>query len=88
MSLPLIVRGRVQGVSYRAWTQNVARRLGLRGWVRNLPDRSVEITAEGERAALEALLAACREGPPSARVSSIDETWGEDGGFVEFEIRR
>jgi len=77
-SLRVVVRGRVQGVGYRDFVYMRARFLGLRGYVRNLPDmRSVEIIAEGERAALEQLLEHLREGPRGARVDGLDVTWGE-----------
>ena len=62
-----LVTGRVQGVSFRQYTVDEARGLGVRGWVRNLPDGRVEAEVEGERAAVEALLRACRRGPPAAR---------------------
>ena len=67
-----IVRGRVQGVNYRAWTQDAAARLGLTGWVRNLPDGTVELEATGPEAAIDSLLAACREGPPAARPTAVE----------------
>jgi acylphosphatase len=67
----LIVSGRVQGVGYRAWTVRQARALGLRGWVRNRRDDSVEILAEGEDAALAELAERCRQGPNAARVDNI-----------------
>ena len=70
-----VVDGRVQGVDYRASTQEQARALGLRGWVRNLPDGRVELRAQGTRGRVEALLAWCRKGPPSARVASVDVDW-------------
>lgn len=69
--LHIWVSGRVQGVFYRARTVEVARSLGLTGWVRNLPDGRVEIVAEGEASALERLLEWCREGPPAARVENV-----------------
>ena len=70
-----VVRGRVQGVGYRASTQHEGARLGLAGWVRNLPDGSVELEAEGPRAALEALLAWCAVGPLGARVVGVEPRW-------------
>lgn len=70
-----VVDGRVQGVYYRASTQEQARALGLRGWVRNLPDGRVELRAQGTRDRVEALIAWCRKGPPSARVTSVDVDW-------------
>ncbi|BCX87677.1 acylphosphatase [Methylomarinovum tepidoasis] len=71
------VSGRVQGVFYRAHTVEAARRLGLTGWVRNLPDGRVEIVAEGEEKALQALLDWCRQGPPLARVTEV--VWRDEG---------
>lgn len=70
-----VVDGRVQGVYYRASTQEQARALGLRGWVRNLPDGRVELRAQGTRERVEALLAWCRQGPPASRVASVDFEW-------------
>ena len=67
----LIVTGRVQGVFYRAWTEQVARGLGLRGWVRNRSDGSVEICVRGELAAIDRLVEACRAGPPAAQVDDV-----------------
>lgn len=67
-----LVTGRVQGVSFRAGTQHEARRLGLSGWVRNLPDGRVEFEAEGPTADIEALLQWARSGPPAARVDELD----------------
>ena len=70
-----IVRGRVQGVGFRASTVFEARSLGLRGWVKNLPDGNVEVLAMGDDAAVEALIAWLRQGPRGARVTgvSLDE---------------
>lgn len=85
-----IVRGRVQGVYFRAFVQRHAVRLGLRGYARNLRDRaSVEVHAEGERPQLERLLEALRQGPPGARVDTVSVTWpkptGECKGFEVVE---
>lgn len=66
-----IVEGRVQGVFYRDSCCREARRLGVRGWVRNRADRSVEVVAEGARDRVDQLLDWCRQGPPSAIVSKI-----------------
>jgi acylphosphatase len=83
--LHAIVHGRVQGVSFRHYTSMRAGELGLDGWVRNRADGTVEVVAEGARAALQTLLAFLHEGPPGARVSSVDATWsaplGEGSGF-------
>lgn len=66
------VRGRVQGVGYRAFVVDEAARCGLEGWVRNRRDGSVEAVLAGSAAAVEAALAACRRGPGPARVDSLD----------------
>jgi len=74
------VCGRVQGVYYRAFTRQHAVRLGINGYVRNLRDGSVEVYAEGDRKQLEALLRVLKEGPPAARVDSVDTTWQDYTG--------
>jgi acylphosphatase len=70
-----IVSGRVQGVGYRASAAHEARRLGLDGWVRNRPDGTVEVDAQGDRTALEAFLVYLRQGPAGARVKLVDVDW-------------
>ncbi|MCA9658111.1 MAG: acylphosphatase [Myxococcales bacterium] len=84
------VAGRVQGVYYRASAREVARRLGLVGWVRNLPTGEVELCAEGTRAALEELLQWCADGPPAAVVRGVAPRWEaiDDLEFAAFEVRR
>ena len=67
----LLVSGRVQGVFFRAWTEQRARALGVSGWVRNLDDGLVEVHAEGAPEQLDALERACRDGPPDARVDAV-----------------
>jgi acylphosphatase len=69
----VIVRGRVQGVAYRAWTEDEARARGIEGWVRNRRDGTVEAVFAGEEGAVEAMIEACREGPMLARVDAVDE---------------
>jgi acylphosphatase len=76
----LLIAGRVQGVAYRQSTVDEARRLGLAGWVRNLPDGRVEAVAEGDRAQVEALVAWCRRGPRLARVDAVAVIWEEPRG--------
>ncbi len=84
----LIVRGRVQGVYFRASTRDRARQLGLNGWVRNCPDGSVEILAEGDKAHLERLVVWCHDGPPGAVVTDLDVEWQEaHGEFAGFVVR-
>lgn len=83
-----IVRGRVQGVAFRAYTVREARRLGLAGWVRNRPDGSVELVAEGEQLDLETLEAWCHHGPPHASVSDVETRWLEPAGDLgPFSVR-
>jgi acylphosphatase len=86
--LEVVVTGRVQGVNFRYYTQREAERLGLRGYVLNRPEGSVEVVAEGERAALEVLLAWLQHGPPAARVAQLTPQWSQPaGGFARFEVR-
>ena len=83
------VSGRVQGVWFRQSTCDRGRQLGVSGWVRNLPDGRVEVTAEGTKARLMDLVAFCREGPPTARVDDVDVRWSEAQGVSgAFEIWR
>ena len=67
------IKGRVQGVWYRGWTVDQARRLGLSGWVRNRRDGSVEAVFHGPEAAVRAMIELCRQGPPAASVDEIIE---------------
>jgi len=83
------VRGRVQGVGFRFFVLEQAHTLGVSGWVRNLPDRRVEVVAEGERALLERLLSDLRRGPRGAHVDDVDAQWMEaTGEFEAFRIAR
>lgn len=86
-ALRLEIEGRVQGVGYRWWTVGVARRLELRGWVRNRADGSVEVLAIGAAGALEGLAAACWQGPSAARVTSVRQSAAEDDGSDGFDER-
>ncbi len=83
----LLVSGLVQGVAFRAYTVDEARRLGVAGWVRNLADGRVEVEAEGDRAALDGLVRFCRRGPPAAQVDDVEATWkafaGDLGPFAQ-----
>lgn len=86
MSRRIRVTGRVQGVWYRGWTVAQARALGLTGWVRNRRDGSVEILAEGPKAAITELVRRCREGPPAARVDLVESEESDEtapAGFAE-----
>lgn len=82
-----LVTGRVQGVGYRAFVEREALHLGLRGWVRNRRDGSVEAVLQGSPEAVEHMLALCRKGPPASRVDGV-ETVGEGvGALFGFEVR-
>ena len=84
----LIISGFVQGVFYRASTRDTAMRLGLKGWVRNLPDGSVEAVFEGPVEKLKKAVEWCHQGPPGARVAKIDEKWDDyTGEFDGFDVR-
>lgn len=84
----LFISGRVQGVYYRGFTEEVALSLGLNGWVRNLPDRRVEAVFEGERSTIEEAIVKCKQGPPAAHVTDLDVDWEEPlKGLRGFEIR-
>ncbi len=84
----VLVSGMVQGVFFRYHTRELAQRLGLRGWVRNMPDDRVEAVFEGEKEAVERMLEFCRRGPSGARVSDIETKWEQPGGeFSSFEVR-
>jgi acylphosphatase len=85
--LVIVVTGRVQGVAFRWYTHQRARQLGLVGTVRNLPDGSVRIVAEGNREALECLLAWASLGPDRAQVTGTEVHWSEaDGNYTDFLI--
>ncbi|WP_374472006.1 acylphosphatase [Phenylobacterium sp.] len=81
------IEGRVQGVGYRWWAVQTARRLGLDGWVRNRRDGSVELLAIGPRPEIDALAAACAEGPAAARVQRVARAPGTDDGAKGFHER-
>ncbi len=84
----LLIKGRVQGVYYRAFARDIAIQLGLRGWVRNLSDGSVEALLEGDRDEIERAIKHCHSGPPGARVDDIDVTWEDYQGDQQgFQIR-
>ena len=86
-SARLRITGRVQGVGYRAWAMQVATRLGLRGWVRNRTDGSVEALVIGEDDAVARMIEACREGPFGARVSDVAISDAEDDGSAGFRAK-
>jgi acylphosphatase len=81
----LVIEGRVQGVGYRWWTVETARRLGLNGWVRNRTDGSVEVLAIGEPDDIARLTVAAHSGPSGARVLSVTAEPAADDGSPGFE---
>lgn len=84
----LLIAGRVQGVGYRYFTQVVATQLGLRGYVRNRRDGTVEVMVEGPRRVIDRFMEELRRGPYLAVVKNVEVTWGETTGtFSGFTIR-
>ena len=85
----IVVRGRVQGVFFRASAQQEALQLGLTGEVSNLPDGSVEAIVEGAREAVDDFITWCKRGPPSARVEHVEVKLSEPRGeFRTFTVTR
>jgi acylphosphatase len=86
--LHVIVEGYVQGVGFRAFVINQARKVGVNGWVRNRWDTSVEVCAEGERGVLERFLEMLRRGPAAAQVRTVQVEWqAASGEFADFRMR-
>lgn len=83
----LKIFGRVQGVGYRAWTENTATQMGLSGWVRNRTDGSVEAVITGNDKEVEKFIKACYDGPESAKVETISVLEGLDELLKTFEVR-
>lgn len=84
----LKIYGVVQGVNFRSDAQKQARSLGLSGWVRNLPDGTVEVVAQGKKDDLEKLVAWAQTGPDSAEVKKVDVSFREPSGqYSGFEVR-
>jgi acylphosphatase len=81
-----LVAGRVQGVYFRASTQREARRLGLTGWVRNLPDGRVEVMASGPPDATAALERWLNRGPPAAHVTEVITNSATDENWTDFVV--
>jgi acylphosphatase len=88
LRLHAAVHGRVQGVSFRYFVLDSARRLDLSGWVRNRYDGTVEVMAEGERDKLETLTQDLKKGSNASRVTHVDHQWSDaTGEFLSFKIR-
>jgi acylphosphatase len=83
--LQVTIRGRVQGVGYRAWVEDQALACGLEGWVRNRRDGSVEALFAGPANKVAEMVALCRHGPPSARVDHVID---EPAGDTQLNLRR
>lgn len=84
----LLIFGRVQGVAFRCYTQEIAQSLEIKGWVRNCWDGKVEIVMEGDEEKVEQLINWCYRGPRSAIVEKIDIEWEKyKGEFSSFSIR-
>lgn len=84
----ILVGGRVQGVFFRSEVRHEARKRGVKGWVRNLPDGRVEAVFEGEEEAVKALVDFCKTGPAGARVTSVNLKWQPFlGDYKDFTIR-
>lgn len=82
------VHGLVQGVWFRQSTKDAADRLGVSGWVRNLPDGTVEAVFEGEKKKVEEIVGWCHRGPSGAQVTKVDVAWRNyQGEFHHFDIR-
>jgi acylphosphatase len=84
----IFISGRVQGVFYRNWTKNNATKLGLTGWVRNLPGGRVEAVFEGEKEKVEEMIKRCKKGPKIADVQKVEIRWGKySGDLGDFRVR-
>ncbi len=81
----VMIRGRVQGVGYRAWAEVTALELGVEGWVRNCRDGSVEAVLAGSEEVVLTMIELCRNGPPGAHVAAIDQ---REAGAAELALRR
>jgi len=88
VSLRAVVYGLVQGIFFRAFVSRRARELELTGYVRNLPERMLEVQAEGERDKLEKLIVSLQAGPPGARVEKVITVWSKyTGDYTGFSVR-
>ena len=85
--MKLRISGKVQGVFFRAGALEEAKELGVTGWIKNNPDGTVELHAEGPEAALEQFIEWCHDGPRGAQVKAIEATPESEQGFLSFDIR-
>ena len=84
----LVIKGKVQGVYYRASAKEKANELGIKGWIKNAPGGQVEVMAAGNKEELEKFIGWCRRGPKHAEVSDIIVTTREEQDFSDFTIKR
>ena len=85
-TMHLIVKGRVQGVNFRYYTARKANLLGIKGFVKNLPNGDVEVKAQGSEEMLKELLIFCRKGPESAEVEEVIVQWVEEPELEGFGV--
>jgi len=84
--LDILIKGKIQGVFFRASTKAVADQLGVKGTIKNEPDGNVSIRAEGDQIALDLFLDWCHEGPQDAKVISVESNEGELKNYRNFEV--
>lgn len=87
IAIRVVIEGRVQGVGYRAWVNREAQARGLKGWVRNRADGSVEAVFSGDEAAVRHMIEICRRGPMAAKVRVLTESRTPEEQWPGFEIR-
>ena len=84
----LVIKGKVQGVYYRASAKEKANELGIKGWIKNTPGGNVEVMAGGDKEQLEKFIQWCWEGPKHAEVSEVIVTMAEGENFNDFSIKK
>ena len=84
----LVIKGKVQGVYYRASAREKANELGIKGWIKNTPGGHVEVIAGGNKEQLEKFIEWCRRGPKYAEVTDMTVTEGEEEHFNDFSIKK
>lgn len=84
----LLIKGRVQGVFFRATAKDIADKLGVKGWVKNTSDEDVEAIASGNEDAVQKFIKWCHEGPPKADVTDVIVTKKEEETFKDFSVIR
>ena len=84
----LVIKGKVQGVYYRASARDIAIELGIKGWIKNVPGGQVEVMASGNKEELEKFIGWCRRGPKHAEVSDVAVTRLKEQNFSDFSIKR